>query len=140
MMRQLKPELQAAISEYPAAIQQQVLLLRAEILAVAETTEGVGELHETLKWGELAYLTEQTKSGTTLRIAWQAKQPGYLGLYVNCKTKLVEVYKTLFPNLFRYQKQRAILLPINQTWPLAELRICIAIALRYHLDKVILND
>ncbi|MEE1674993.1 DUF1801 domain-containing protein [Agarivorans aestuarii] len=135
MDKPLKAELQAAIASYPVAVQQQVLRLRAEIQAVAASSEGVGELLETLKWGELSFVTEQSKSGSTLRVAWQTKQPEYLGLYVNCKTSLVDSYQTLFPGLFVYQKQRALLLPLNQAWPLAELRICIAMALRYHLDK-----
>jgi hypothetical protein len=135
MDKPLKAELQAAIASYPDAVQQQVFRLRAEILAVAASSEGVGELLETLKWGELSFVTEQSKSGSTLRVAWQAKQPEYLGLYVNCKTSLVDSYQTLFPGLFVYQKQRALLLPLDQAWPLAELRICIAMALRYHLDK-----
>jgi hypothetical protein len=39
-------------------------------------TPGVGALHETLKWGQPAYLTPETRSGTTLRLG-VPKSGGY---------------------------------------------------------------
>ncbi|MDO6764944.1 DUF1801 domain-containing protein [Agarivorans sp. 1_MG-2023] len=135
MQSELAPELKLIIADYPVTVQRQLMVLRQEIFQVAKHTEGVGELTETSKWGELAYLTEQSKSGSTLRIDWKVANPDYIGLYVNCQTHLVASFGTLFPGLFCYQKQRAILLGVDQAWPLAELKICIAMALRYHLDK-----
>ena len=60
---------------YPEDIKPKMEKLRNIIFEVAKNTEGVGELVETLKWGEPAYLTSKTKSGTTIRIDWKPKYP-----------------------------------------------------------------
>ena len=109
--------------------------LRELIYDVAEQTEGVGELEETLKWSEPAYLTRRPKSGTTVRIDWKEKSADHIGVYVNCNTSLVETYRTMFGNELDFEGNRAILLPSDADLPEKELRICIQMALRYHLDK-----
>jgi Domain of unknown function (DU1801) len=120
---------------YPDNIRQKMLSLRKLIYEVAKITDGVGELEETLKWGEPSYLTSKTKSGTTIRIDWKPKNPNQYVMYVNCKTSLVARFKTIFSSKFKYKDNRAIVFPINEVLPKAELRICIAMALRYHIDK-----
>ena len=52
--------------------------LRSLLVEVAEDL-CVGPLTETLKWGEPAYLTEVTKAGTTVRIAWKPATPSMIG-------------------------------------------------------------
>ena len=59
---------QAVLDALPAAPRAYLGKLRALILATAAKTPGVGPLTETLKWGEPAYLTNATKSGTTIRL------------------------------------------------------------------------
>ena len=44
-------------ASYPANVRLKMQRLRRLIFAVAAQDERVGELTETLKWGELAYLT-----------------------------------------------------------------------------------
>ena len=78
-------------------------------------SEGVGELEETLKWGEPSYLTTESKSGTTIRIDWKPKHPNQYAMYVNCKTTLVDTYRSLFPEL-TYEKNRAIIFGINDSF------------------------
>lgn len=109
--------------------------LRTLIFEVASQTEGVGEITETLKWSEPAYLTTKPKSGTTIRIDWKAKHPERVGLYVNCSTSLVENYRSMFSDKLQFEGTRAILLQANSPLPEKELKICIQMALRYHLDK-----
>ena len=120
---------------YPNNIRQKMLSLRKLIYEVAENTAGVGELKETLKWGEPSYLTSKTKSGTTIRIDWKQKNPDQYALYVNCKTSLVAEFKTMFSTKLKYEGNRAIIFSIKEVLPKEELRICIAMALRYHIDK-----
>jgi hypothetical protein len=48
--------------------------LRMHILDAASETEGVGELEETLKWGQPSYLTKKPKSGRTIRIGREKKR------------------------------------------------------------------
>ncbi len=67
------------------------------IFDVAASTEGVGAIEETLKWGEPAYLTTASKSGSTIRMDWKGKKPNQFAMYFNCKTTLVETFRTMFP-------------------------------------------
>lgn len=64
-------------ASYPASVQPKLAHLRRLIFFVAAQDERIGELEETLKWGVPAYLTSVSKSGTTIRIDWEAKAPSY---------------------------------------------------------------
>lgn len=120
---------------YPEHIKPMMEQLRELIFEVAENTSGVGELEETLKWSEPAYLTSKTKSGTTIRIDWKPKNPSQIGMYVSCNTSLVESYRSLFSNKLTFEGDRAVLIPVDTPIPKKELMLCIRMALRYHLDK-----
>ncbi|MEQ8525725.1 DUF1801 domain-containing protein [Gracilimonas sp.] len=120
---------------YPEHIRSKMERLRGLIYEVAGSTEGVGEVEETLKWSEPAYLTKRPKSGTTVRIDWKEKSPDQIGMYVSCNTSLIETYRSMFGDELKFEGNRAILLPVDTELPEKELRICIQMALRYHLDK-----
>ena len=109
--------------------------LRQLIFDVAAKKKEVGELEETLKWGEPAYLTSQTKSGSLIRIDVKKSDPSKYAMYFHCQTNLVNSFKTLFPHTFSYEKNRAIIFDENDRVPANELRTCIAMALTYHLTK-----
>lgn len=126
---------QEKFGAYPEHIRPKMDRLRELIYEVAEQTEGVGEIEETLKWSEPAYLTKKPKSGTTVRIDWKEKSPEQIGMYVNCNTSLIETYRTMFKDELEFEGNRAIVLPVDLDLPEEELRICIQMALRYHLDK-----
>ncbi len=133
---------------YPSDIRPKLEFLRSLILEVAQNTDSVGEIEEMLKWGEPAYLTLpswlETKaggrkkvkaSGTTLRIDWKPKSPNQYAIYVNCKTNLIDSYNSLFPGVFVFEGSRALVFDLEQEIPEEELRICIQMALTYHLKK-----
>lgn len=130
----MKAKVKEKFKSYPVHVRPYLERLRTTILDVANNTEGVGPLEETLKWGEPSYLTSKSKSGTTIRIDWKAKRPHQYALYVNCKTSLIDRYKTLFPEL-SYEGNRAIIFDLDKEAPENELRACILMALRYHVDK-----
>jgi len=123
-------EVAAAFRAYPAAAQKRLLEVRALIFATAATLDHVGPLSETLKWGEPAYLTEATGSGSTIRLG--VSDAGEPAVLFNCRTTLVDSFRERFPGVFRYQKNRAILLDAARPLPEAELAICLAMALTYH--------
>jgi Domain of unknown function (DU1801) len=125
----------AAYATYPPPIRARVLELRALILDTAAATPGVGVLEETLKWGEPAFLTTLTGSGSTIRIAWKPKKPLQYAMYFNCQTTLVDSFKTMFPTAFSYEGNRAIVFEKEAeiAWP--ALRICVEMALTYHLNR-----
>jgi len=120
---------------YPAPIRARVLALRSLILETAAATPGVGALEETLKWGEPAFLTTQSRSGSTIRIAWKRANPREYAMYFNCQTTLVGSFKTMFPTAFVYQGNRAIVFDEGAEIPLPALRICVEMALTYHRNK-----
>lgn len=120
---------------YPNHIRPKMESLRNLIYEVAKTTDGVGELEETLKWGEPAYLTPETNSGTTIRIDWKPKSPDQIAMYVNCNTTLIETFRSLLGNDLDFEGNRAIVFPVEKPIPKRQLMICIKMALRYHLDK-----
>ena len=123
-----------AFDAFSPAARKKALALRRLILQTAEKLPETGTITETLKWGEPAYLTEETKSGSTIRIGWKAKHPDEVGLYFNCQTTLVDGFRTRFPEL-RYEGNRALLLDTKKALPRAELKECISAALLYHRNK-----
>ena len=77
------PEVAAVFKGYPKDMREKLLFLRRLIFGTASATEGVGELEETLKWGEPSYLTPDTKSGSTVRIDWKEKKDGSVRIEQN---------------------------------------------------------
>ncbi len=125
---------EAVLASYPKQAQQRLRRLRKLILDTAAALPEVGPITETLKWGEPAYLTEQSKTGSTIRIAWKASAPQQCAMYLNCQTTLVDTYRTLFPEL-TFDGNRAVLFDLKASLPEATVARCIELALTYHLEK-----
>lgn len=122
-----------AFEAYPPTMRRKLLALRELIFRTAESTPAVGKLHETLKWGEPAYLTPGTRSGSTLRIGWSKARPSEYAMYFNCQTTLVETFRSLFPDDFKFEGNRAILFHESEHLPTDSLEFCVAAALTYHV-------
>jgi hypothetical protein len=116
-------------------MRRKLLALRELIFETAASTPGVGKLEETLKWREPAYLTSETKSGSTIRIDWKRSSPSQYAMYFHCQTNLVETFRTLFPNEFIFEGNRAIVFREPDVVPTDSLSFCIAAALTYHRTK-----
>ncbi len=129
------PDVAQIFLAYPPKIRHQLLALRKIIFDVAASTEGVGVLEETLKWGEPAYITSQSKSGSTIRLGWKKSQPTQYAIYFSCQTSLVESFRSLFSSEFSYQGNRAMVFDHGSIVSVDALRFCIAAALTYHRDK-----
>ena len=126
------PEVAAAFSAYPPAIRRRMLELRRLIFATAAKTEGVGTLEESLRWGEPAYLTRETKSGSTIRIDWKEKRPAELAMYFHCQANLVGRFRRMFGKKLRFEGNRAVVFGESEPIPVKELGRCIELALTYH--------
>ena len=122
---------QAVFDSYPPALREKLLVLRQLILDTAASTQGVGEIEETLKWGEPAYVTTQTRSGSTVRIDCKKDQDRY-AIYFNCNTTLVDTFRSMFPHTFEFEGNRALVFGLKDALPAKELAFCIAMALTYH--------
>lgn len=132
-----KPPLnwQQKIDTYPEEVQKRLYFLRQLILDVAARTEGVGEIEETLKWGEPSFVTSQTKSGSTIRMDWKAATPDHYYLFFNCKTTLIDDFKQIYANTFKYEDNRSLVLDVKSEPATDALADCIAMALTYHQRK-----
>ncbi len=122
------------INSFPLPAREQLLKIRALIHHTAAALEGVGEIEETLKWGEPAYLTTASKSGSTIRLGWKAAAPDECAIYFICDTHLIDRFRTLFPHL-RYEGNRAILLDVHEELDTEALSHCLGMALTYHLEN-----
>ncbi|WP_248304965.1 DUF1801 domain-containing protein [Devosia sp. FKR38] len=121
-----------AFAAMSAPVRSHLLRIRELIFAVAATTPGVGMLTETLKWGEPAYLTAVSGSGSTIRLGMAKGQADTAAVLFNCRTSLVESFRAQFPDAFAYQGNRAILIPTTASVPESALAMCLAMALTYH--------
>jgi hypothetical protein len=128
----MNPDVAAVLDAYPAPLRDRLLALRALIQATAAATEGVGPLEETLKWGEVSYLTSASGSGTTVRIG-RDKRSGGPAIFVNCKTDLLSRYRALYPDAFTYDGERGVV--VGDAPDEAALKHVVALALTYHARK-----
>lgn len=123
---------EAVFNRYPPAMRTKLMAIRELIFQTAEKTPGVGELEETLKWGQPSYLTMKSKSGTTIRIDQISPDPGVYGIFVHCQTTLIGRFRPLYPTDFTYEKNRGIHFGIHEQVPVKELQKFIVMALTYH--------
>ncbi len=120
-----------AYEAFPLDVRTRLMEVRALILEVAEKA-GAGPLTETLKWGQPSYLTEATGAGTTVRLGESA---GMAALFVNCRTTLVDEYRTLFADILDFEGKREVRIPLEGDLPSGPLGTCIELALTYHRRK-----
>ena len=83
----------AAFRAYPPGVAAKLRALRGLIFDVASRTDGVGELEETLRWGQPSYITTSTRSGSTIRIDRVKAEPGRYAMYFHCRTSLVDTFR-----------------------------------------------
>ena len=125
-------QVDAVFAGYAEPVRTRLLALRELIFDTAAETGGVGRLVETLKWGQPAYLTERPRTGSTLRIdALKGTVTGY-AMFVHCQTTLVSTYREIYPDIFRFDGNRALLFSADTPVPEDPLKHCIALALTYH--------
>lgn len=118
-------------ASYPDHIKLVLMSIRSLIFEISETRE-LGEVKESLKWGEPSY---SVINGSTIRFDWKAKYPEQYFIFFNCKTKLVDTFRELYSDTLKFQGNRAIVLNINEAQPIEQLSHCIEISLKYKLIK-----
>lgn len=130
----LPRQVSRAFEAFPPPVRRRLIEVRKLVFATAKAHDEVGSLTETLKWGEPAYLTEQTGSGSTIRLG-RVKDSEHAAILFNCKTTLIDTFRERFPNQFEYRQTRALLLNVAGALPKQELTVCLSLALTYHLDR-----
>ncbi len=125
----------AAFDQFPQRVRARLERIRTLIFEAARETRGVGPIDETLKWGEPAYLTAASGSGSTVRLGWPKAHPDCAAVYFNCRTNLVSTFRDIYPEAFGYSGDRALLLNLDKPIDEASLRVCIAMAQTYRRTK-----
>lgn len=129
-------EVAAVFAGYSEAVRGDLLALRRIILDTAAEVEGVGAIEEVLRWGQPSYITAETRSGSTIRIAPTSPQSAHdYAMYFICHTNLVGTFRRLFGDTFTFEKNRALLFKVGEALPDEALRECIAMAFTYHLSQ-----
>ena len=118
---------------YPDPIRKKMMALRQLIFDTAAQTEGVGALSEELKWGEPAYLTPVTRSGSTIRIDWKLRDPDHVAMFFICNTNLISTFKAIYPDELTFMGNRGIVFGLHEAIPTEAVSHCISLALTYHL-------
>jgi len=100
------PENVAAVFlNFPDTVMDDLLDLRALILATHANTARVGELVEDLRWGQPAYLTEKPVTGSTLRLG--CGKSGHVAVFFHCQSRLIETFRSQYEPVFEFEGNRA---------------------------------
>lgn len=121
-----------AFAAFPEHLRGGLMAIRELIFEVANRTGGVGKLQETLKWGQPAYLTPQTKSGSTIRLG--VTKSGQVAVYTHCQTTIMTEFQSIFPDEFDYEGNRAVHVQSADNVSLDRLTLLVRRALTYHLS------
>ena len=117
--------------EYPNDVRARLEELRSLIFELSSDL-GLGEVEESLKWGEPSY---SVKTGSPIRIDWKLKSPNNYYLFFNCKTKLIDTFRELHDGTLAFQGNRAIVLNLTEPLPKAPIKQCLELALTYQQRK-----
>jgi hypothetical protein len=127
----INANVQAAINAIPVPARETAMVLRDLIFDEAAQNPSVGILTETLKWGQPAYLTAATKSGTPLRIG--TPKSGGCAIYAHCATNVIRSYADAFPGMDVIEGNRAVHFATVDDIEPDRIRLLIRHALTYHL-------
>lgn len=129
------PSVQAVFDDYSGVIRDKLFALRDLIFGVVAENPEIGDIEETLKWGQISYRPIKKRVGTTIRIGQQKDSDTGYALYVPCSTSLLDTYRQMFSDTLEYEGDRAILLSTEHDIPEDLIKQCIHLALTYHLNK-----
>jgi hypothetical protein len=122
-----------AFAAFPDRVRSNLFHIRSLIFQVASDTAGVGEIRETLKWGQPSYLTVGPKSGTTIRLGMSRDHRP--ALFVHCQTSLISEFRDMFEDRFDFEGNRGLILRRGAVEQAHALACCVAQALTYHQRK-----
>lgn len=127
-----RSEVAEKVASYPEAVRPTIMALRALILEVAAEDARIGEIEESLKWGQPAYRPKRARVGTTLRL--DARGEGIVAMFYHCQSKLGEQFDAVYGSRLTMD-HRSISIPVFDPPDAQILRHCIQMALTYHLKN-----
>ncbi len=116
-----------------STLQAQLAPLRRLILDTAASTQGVGEIAESIKWSEPSYTPVKKGVGSSVRLA--PRKDGKVSMHFICHTGLVDRFREQYPNELTFEGNRTIVIDTLNPPPLEALRHCISMALTYFQAK-----
>lgn len=132
---EMDEQIRKAYDRFDALVAKRLLEIRLLILELAEQDDQIGKITETLKWGEPSYLTEQSKSGTTIRLSKVNDEANYCGIYVHCQTRLISEFRDSFADALEFSGNRAVLIDVNKPLEETPVKMFLQKALTYHLKS-----
>ena len=129
------PEMSPQVAAVFAGLPKGCLALRKLIFEVAASVPEVGRISEELRWGQPAYLTPDTRAGSTIRVG-EPKAGGY-ALFVHCQTTLLSDFRLVAPKGLRFDGNRAVLFRKDEPPEGKGLELLIQAALSYHLKPLV---
>jgi len=132
----MNAQVAAVFATYSPRVQKRLMNLRQMIFDVAEKTEGVGELEETLRWGQPGYVTSKSKSGSLIRIDQINGSDGQYAMYFICHTNLAETFRERYRDKLAFEGNRCLVFHQDEDLPVEELEDCISMALTYHQKQL----
>ena len=127
------PAVRRTFDSFPERHRDLALKLRTRLLEVAAEDDLTGGVEETLKWGEPSYGPSRPRVGSPVRIG--PYDDDHVALFFNCRTLLVERFRSTFGDALSYAGNRAVLFRLSEPLPDEAIGACVRAALRYHLDK-----
>ncbi len=126
------PNIEAAFRGFSDELRDDFLSLREMIFDVANETDGIDGLEESLKWGQPSY-RPKARFGTAVRLG--IGKTGGPALLTHCQTRVLHDFRTAFPDSFHYDGNRGLELTDATKGKHEELRLFIRSALTYRQDK-----
>ena len=128
------PKIKNIFDSFDPNVRKIILQIRDLIFTIGAEIDTVGEVTESLKWGEPSYAPLKQRVGSPIRLN-QLKDKNKFALYFNCQSNLIPTFKQLYPSTFNFEGNRSIVFDINNKVPIKELEHCLSIALTYHINK-----
>lgn len=132
---EMDEQVRKAYDRFDALVAKRLLEVRLLIFELAELDDQIGKITETLKWGEPSYLTEQSKSGTTIRLSKVKDEANYCGIYVHCQTRLISEFRDSFADALEFSGNRAVLIDVSKPLKETPVKMFLQKALTYHLKS-----
>ncbi|MGJ8483270.1 DUF1801 domain-containing protein [Pseudoalteromonas sp. SYSU M81236] len=127
----MNKEVKKTFDKYPENARTKLFEIRELVFEIASEL-ALGEVDETIKWGEPSY---SVKTGSPIRIDWKSKSPNNYYLFFNCQTKLVDTFRELYGEELHFQGNRAIALCLSTSLPKEIIKSCLMLALTYQQRK-----
>lgn len=128
------PKIEAAFLSFSKRERDCLLRVRALIYQQSKRDDEIGNIIESLKWGQPSYDTAP-RTGTPIRLGLIKSAPDHVALFTHCQSNVMEQARLHYDADFTFEGNRALLIPLSCTLPEAALRHVIRIALRYRLKS-----